>query len=183
MLLSFKYFVICVAILFLMHWLAQMVKIPSAIEETWIQSLDWEDPLEEGMAAHSSILAWRIPWRSLAGYSPWDRKESATTEQQSTWTWTGYFPSTYFVGKELILLVVLLVFNHPKFVVYVRVHFVCCIVSVLTSAQSRSRVWLFAAAWTVTHQPLPMEFSMQEHWGGLPFPPPGALPHLGIETL
>ena len=30
--------------------------------ETWVQSLDWEDPLEEGMATHSSILAWRIPW-------------------------------------------------------------------------------------------------------------------------
>jgi len=30
--------------------------------ETWIQSLVWEDPLEEGMATHSSILAWRIPW-------------------------------------------------------------------------------------------------------------------------
>ena len=32
-----------------------------AIQETWVQSLDWEDPLEEGMAAHSGILAWRIP--------------------------------------------------------------------------------------------------------------------------
>ena len=33
----------------------------SDIPETWVQSLGWEDPLEEGMAAHSSILAWRIP--------------------------------------------------------------------------------------------------------------------------
>ena len=30
--------------------------------DTWVQSLDWEDPLEKGMATHSSILAWRIPW-------------------------------------------------------------------------------------------------------------------------
>jgi len=38
-----------------------MVKNPLPIWETWVQSLDWEDPLEEGMATHSSILAWRIP--------------------------------------------------------------------------------------------------------------------------
>ena len=39
----------------------QMVKNPHAMRETWVRSLGWEDPLEEGMAAHSSILAWRIP--------------------------------------------------------------------------------------------------------------------------
>ena len=48
---------------------AQMVKNPPAMWETWVQSLGWEDPLEEGMATHSSILAWRIPmdreaWRA-----------------------------------------------------------------------------------------------------------------------
>ena len=41
--------------------MAQMVKNQPAIWETWVQSLGWEDPLEEGMATHSSILAWRIP--------------------------------------------------------------------------------------------------------------------------
>ena len=41
-------------------------------QETWVQSLDWADSLEKGMATHSSILAWRTPWtRSLAGYCPW----------------------------------------------------------------------------------------------------------------
>ena len=40
---------------------AQMVKDPPAMQETWIRSLSWEDPLEEGMATYSSILAWRIP--------------------------------------------------------------------------------------------------------------------------
>ena len=40
---------------------AQMVKNLPVIWETWVQSLGWEDPLEEGMATHSSILAWRIP--------------------------------------------------------------------------------------------------------------------------
>ena len=41
---------------------AQMAKNPPAMQETWVRSLGWEDPLEEGMATHSSILAWRIPW-------------------------------------------------------------------------------------------------------------------------
>ena len=40
----------------------QLVKNPRAIQETWVQSLGWEDPLEKGKATHSSILAWRIPW-------------------------------------------------------------------------------------------------------------------------
>ena len=46
---------------------AQMVKSPPVMWETWVQSLNWEDPLEEGMATHSSILAWRIPWTGKAG--------------------------------------------------------------------------------------------------------------------
>ena len=41
---------------------AQMVKNPPAMQETWVQSLGWEDLLEKGKATHSSILAWRIPW-------------------------------------------------------------------------------------------------------------------------
>ena len=41
---------------------AQLVKDPPAMQETWVQSLGWEDPLEKGKAIHSSILAWRIPW-------------------------------------------------------------------------------------------------------------------------
>ena len=40
---------------------AQLIKNPPARWETWVQSLGWEDPLEESMATHSSILAWRIP--------------------------------------------------------------------------------------------------------------------------
>ena len=41
---------------------AQLAKNRSAIQETWVQSLGWEDPLEKGTATHFSILAWRIPW-------------------------------------------------------------------------------------------------------------------------
>ena len=41
--------------------MAQTVKTPLGMEETWVRSLGWEDPLEKGMATNSSILAWRIP--------------------------------------------------------------------------------------------------------------------------
>ena len=41
---------------------AQLVKNPPAMRETWVRSLGWEDPLEKGKATHSSVLAWRIPW-------------------------------------------------------------------------------------------------------------------------
>ena len=41
---------------------AQLVKDPPVMRETWVQSLGWEDSLEKGKATHSSILAWRIPW-------------------------------------------------------------------------------------------------------------------------
>ena len=46
---------------------AQMVKRLSAMQETWVQSLSWEDPLEEEMASHSSSLAWKIPWMEEPG--------------------------------------------------------------------------------------------------------------------
>ena len=47
--------------------MAQLVKNLSAMQETWVQSLGQEDPLEKGMATHASILAWRIPWTEEPG--------------------------------------------------------------------------------------------------------------------
>ena len=49
---------------------AQMLKNSPAMQETWVQSLGREDPLEKGMATHSSILAWRIPWTEKPGMLP-----------------------------------------------------------------------------------------------------------------
>ena len=46
---------------------AQRIKRRPAVQETWVRSLGWEDPLEKEMATHSSILAWRIPWREEPG--------------------------------------------------------------------------------------------------------------------
>ena len=44
-----------------------MVKNLPEMQETWVQSLGWDDPLEKGMATHSSILAWRMPWTEKPG--------------------------------------------------------------------------------------------------------------------
>ena len=49
---------------------AQLVKNLPSMQETWVRSLGWEDPMEKGMATHSSIMAWRISWVSL-----WSHKE------------------------------------------------------------------------------------------------------------
>ena len=60
-----------------------MVKNLPAMRKTWVQLLDWEDPLEEDIATHSSILAWRIPMDRGAWQAPWDHKELDTTEELS----------------------------------------------------------------------------------------------------
>ena len=62
--------------------MAQMVKNLPAMWDAWVQSLGWEDPLEKGMATHSSILAGESHGqRSLVGYSPRGRKELDMTER------------------------------------------------------------------------------------------------------
>ena len=71
-----------------------MVKNPPAMWETWVRPLGWEDPLEKGMATHSSILAWKIPmdrgaWRATVHGG---RKELDTTEQLSTAHSDKYMP-------------------------------------------------------------------------------------------
>ena len=66
--------------------MAQQVKnlpVMQVLQETWVQSLGWDHPLEEEMATHSSILAWKIPQRNLAVYCPRGHEESDTTEQLS----------------------------------------------------------------------------------------------------
>ena len=63
---------------------AQMVKNPPAMREAWVQSLDQEDPLEEGMATHSSVLAWRVTWTEKpSALQSMGHKESDTTERLS----------------------------------------------------------------------------------------------------
>ena len=87
--------------------MAQLVKNPPAMRETWVRSVGWKDPLEKGKVTHSSILAWRIPW---------SRKELDTTEQVSlhfkhhiylriSWKKNsiGIFNSDYYICQFLVL--------------------------------------------------------------------------------
>ena len=71
--------------------MAQTVKSLPAMQETWVRSLDGEDPMEKGMATHSIILALKIPWteepgglQSMGSQSPWGHKESDMTEHART---------------------------------------------------------------------------------------------------
>ena len=62
---------------------AQKVMNSPAMQETPVPSLNQDDPLEKGMATHTSTFAWRMPWTEESGglYSPWGCKESDTTER------------------------------------------------------------------------------------------------------
>ena len=67
-----------------------MVKCLPVMQETWVQSLGQEDPLEKEMATHSVLLPGKFhEWRSLVGYAPWGCKESDTTEQLHWFTGSG----------------------------------------------------------------------------------------------
>ena len=82
--------------------MAQLVKNPPAMQETWVQSLGWEDLLEEGMETHSSILAWRIPMGKEAWQATVHRVEQLSsvaksrTQLSTCWIW---LPS-WLSGKE-----------------------------------------------------------------------------------
>ena len=79
---------------------AQKVKRLPAMQETQVQCLGWEDPLEEEMATHSNTLVWKILWtEELAGYSPWSRKESDTTEHALTHTLLSLWQKNRMSGK------------------------------------------------------------------------------------
>ena len=60
---------------------AQIAKNLLAIQETQVQSLSWDDPLEKEMATHSSILAWDVPWTEPGGLQSRGSQESDTTER------------------------------------------------------------------------------------------------------
>ena len=61
---------------------ASVVKNLQAIQEAWVQSLGWQDPLEKGVATHSSVLAWRIPWIEVpGGLQSMGSQEVSTTER------------------------------------------------------------------------------------------------------
>ena len=72
---------ICSSLIISDSLVAQSVKNPPTMQETWVWSLGWEDLLEKEMTTHSSVLSWEIPWTEEPGglYSPWDHKELDST--------------------------------------------------------------------------------------------------------
>ena len=70
---------------------AQVVKDLPVMQETWVQPLGWEDPLEKEMATHSSILAWRIPWTEEPGGPQSTGLQSPTGLSDFTLTFFSHF--------------------------------------------------------------------------------------------
>ena len=144
-----------------------MVKNLPAIQETWVRFLSREDPLEKGIATHTSILAWRIPWTEEP-----DRLQYMELQIfEHDWAFWCYFNRCELVSLWLCLafpegLVMLSIFSCAYFPsVYL---FVSCPA-------------VFATPWTVACQgPLSTEFLRQEYWSGLPFPSPKDLHNPGI---
>ena len=134
------------------HWaslVAQTLKNPLVMQETWVQSLGWKDLLEKGMATHSSILAWRIPWTEEPG-------GLQSMGSQRVGHNLATFPFTFQVHlseyKSLC----------ERFLVICRKR----------SLFSFSVVSDSATPWTIARQvPLSMGFPRQEYY--LPFPTPG----------
>ena len=119
---------------------------------TQVPSLGQEDPLEEKMATHSSILAWRMPWTEEPG-----GPQFMVSQNQARLR-----VCTHISGVGLLDQICCCMH------VYLPSHFSC--------------VQLFVTPWTVVHKaPLSMGFSRQEYWSGLPFSPPGDLLNPGIE--
>ena len=83
--------------------MAQRLKSLPAMRETWVQSLGREDPLGKEMAAHSSFLAWRIPWtEEPGGYSPWVGESARLILSLfSLFCVSGFAPSTYLFSKSI----------------------------------------------------------------------------------
>ena len=133
------------------------------MQETWVQSLSLNNPLEEKMATHSSILAWEIPWTE----EPGDIQSIGMQRVRHDWVeWT-----------ELVFF-----FRFFTIIGYYKILSIVPCATQYTHAQLPSPVWVFVTPWTVACQaPLSMGFPRQEYWSGLPFPSLGDLSNPGIE--
>ena len=156
------------------------------MQETWVQSLGREDPLEREMATHSSSLAWRIPGTEEPGrlQSTGPQRighDGATKCAHSNACCAG----THQVLNEPCLFFVMIGWDQCSVAQSIPSSKWPALVGRLACLLSRfSHVWVFAALCTVAHQaPLSMEFSRWEYWSGLPFPTPGDLPNPGVKLL
>ena len=143
------------------------------MQETWVQSLGWEDRLEKSMATHVNSLAWRIPWTEGPGKLQYmglqrDRHNWATNNtiqylvvsdsvRPRRWQPTR-FPIPGILQARTLEWVAISFSNAWKWKVKVK---------------SLSLVWLLGTPWTGAHQvPPSMGFSRQECWSGVPLPSP-----------
>ena len=163
--------------------MAQTVKNLPAMQETWVQSLGWEDLLKKEKATHSSILAWRIPW------TVWSMGVTKSQTQLSDFYIRlqvdhPIFPPTFRSNDNpqcvddthdpLLSCSLLLMLNKVQ---NISTRWLCMLIRF-------SHVWLSATLWTVACQALrSMGFSRQEYWNGLPCPPLGNLPDPGIKPV
>ena len=136
---------------------AQMAKNLPEMQETWVQSLGWEDPLEKEMTSHSSILAWKIPWRELPG------RLWFIALQRIRHDWAANTETTNI--KEAIIasqcILYSLLFSELQFTTqWSNSHIIQWSFLALVS-QSLSCVWLFATPWTAARQAF---FSITNSW-------------------
>ena len=154
---------------------AQSSRICLLMQETWVWSLGWEGSLEKGMATHSSILAWRIPWTEESG-----RLQSTGLQESNMTEWlTLSLSMTNNDGLPVILII-------NMYQKYVHLDFV------LSFSQIDNKPWWWfscsvasdsANPWTVACQaPLSMGFSRQNYWSGVPFPSQVYLPNPWIKS-
>ena len=153
------------------------------MQETGVPSLGREDPLEQGMATHSSILAWRTPWTEELG------------GLQSMWSQTARHDWATNICKKLRVRYTKSILHLNVINAWIKLY--CFKIlnmipspwktswSILLRKQRNwkwSRARLFVTTWTVADQAPPsMGFSRQEYCNGLPFSSPGDLPNPGIK--
>ena len=151
----------------------------------WVQFLNQEDPLEEGMATHSSILAWRIPWTE----EPGGLQSTRVTKSQTRLKGLSSSMCKIFyrcVVKYLYMNIRHQKQNHKARCLSPEGEIQVCVCVCLCGTHicmcPFSHVQLSVTPWTVAHQaPLSMGFSRQEYWSELPFPSPGDLSDPGIK--
>ena len=149
------------------------------MQETWIRSLGWEDPLEDGMVIHSSVLAWRIPmdrgaWRLILGSST-EAAAAAKSLQLCPTLWNPIdgnplgSPIPGILQARTLEWVAISFSNAWKWKV---------------KGKSLSPVRLLVTPWTTAYQAPPsMGFSRQEYWSGVPLPSPGMPPQCSLTKL
>ena len=154
-------------------------------QETRVRSLHKEDPLEEGMATHSGILAWRIPWTEEPGQATVHR----VTKSQTPIKWlsmhsysTGNSAQCYvksWMGESLGEKGSMYIYGW--FLCYLPENITTLLISFACVFQLFSCICLFVMPRTLARQDsLSMEFSRQEYWSGLTFPSPQDLANPGI---